>query len=120
MSSPTETFEQTRLVDSSNRVDANSDNALAVSRGVNGVCHGILNRHEAVERAAKISVAGRFTPGIVCSKYLGQRLSVQVYIEPFKPWSLISPPIAFRLSSRISDIKPRFSAKNSDDIIIDC
>ena len=36
------------------------------------------------------------------------------------PMSLISPPMAFRLSSRISDISPRRSAKNSDDIIIDC
>jgi hypothetical protein len=41
-------------------------------------------------------------------------------LSPFKPWSLISPPIAFRLSSRINDIRPRRKPKNSDDIIMDC
>jgi hypothetical protein len=112
MSSPTETFEQTSLVDSSNRVDANSDNALSVSRGVNGVCHG--------SGAAKISVADRFTLGTAAQSISANDCPCKSILSPCKPWSLISPPIAFRLSSRISDIRPRFSAKNSDDIIIDC
>ena len=61
---------------------------------------------------------------------IGRRLTVQStsasdcpcksILSPCKPWSLISPPIAFRLSSRIKDIRPRFNARNSDDIIIDC
>jgi hypothetical protein len=120
MGSPTETFKQTSLVDGGNGVDANSDNALSVSRCVNGVCHGILNQHKAVERAVEISVVNRFAPGTAAQSISASDCPCKSMLSPCKPWSLISPPIALRLSSRISDIKPRFSARNSDDIIIDC
>jgi hypothetical protein len=98
---PTKAFKQASLVDSGNRVDTNSDNALSVFRCVNGVCHGILNRHKAVERVAKISVAGRFTPGTVCSKYFGQRLPVQVYIEPLQ--TLVADFPSHRLQAFLAD-----------------
>jgi hypothetical protein len=55
---------------------------------------------------------------------LNQMISASVcpFRSMFRPCmlcSLISPPIAFRLSSRIKDIRPRFSARNSVDIIMD-
>ena len=57
--------------------------------------------------------------------FLGQRTSAIEWpcssmLRPCMPRSVISPPIAFRLSSRISDISPRRNARNSDDIIMDC